>query len=103
MRVVAVSGSRLDRSGDLSSQIVDPGRPRSSTPRPELILYLVAAASYIVVGFHRKEILAWWWFGAAWLVLMVWFAPPIWTLVRRTWAPRTKASTSSHRGPIAGE
>ena len=98
-----MSGPRLDRSGDLSSQIVEHRRPRTSTPRPELLLYLVAAASYVVVGFVRKEILAWWWFGAAWFVVIVWFAPPIWILVRRTWAPSSKATTPSHGAPIAGE
>ena len=52
-------------------------RPRNTTPRRELWVYLFAALSYIVVGFFRKEIFAWWWFGAAWFVLIVWWLPII--------------------------
>ena len=59
-----------------------PARPRDATPRWELIAYLGAAVSYIVVGFFRKEIFAWWWFGAIWFVLFVWFVPKLFDRIR---------------------
>lgn len=59
-----------------------PARPRDATPPWELVVYVGAAVSYIGVAFFRKEIFAWWWFGAIWFVLFVWFVPKLFDRIR---------------------
>ena len=49
--------------------------PREATPRSELWLYFWAAVSYIAMGFPVKQVFAWWWFGAMWMVGFVWVVP----------------------------
>ena len=51
--------------------------PRSVPSRLEFVLYLAAAIIYIGVGFVRPEVFAWWSYGAAWLVAVIWFVPPM--------------------------
>lgn len=63
---------------------------RAGTPRSELLLYLFAAVTYIAAGFLLKEIFAWWIYGAAWFVAVVWFGPPVLSWVRGRFArPRS--------------
>jgi hypothetical protein len=40
-------------------------------------MYLLAAITYIAMGFLVKQVFAWWWFGAIWLVGFVHFAPRV--------------------------
>ncbi len=49
---------------------------RGVAGRLEFVLYLAAAIIYIAVGFVRPEVFAWWSYGAAWLVAVIWFVPP---------------------------
>ena len=59
------------------------GTPRDGTPRSELWWYVFAAVTYIAAGFPVKQVFAWWWFGAMWLILVVWVGPKILDRFRR--------------------
>ncbi len=76
--------SGIDESGNSSAErsvLPDTSSgQRGESGRFELALYLSAAIIYIAVGFVRPEVFAWWSYGAAWFVAVVWFVPP---LVRR--------------------
>jgi hypothetical protein len=61
---------------------------RDATPRAELWLYFWIAVAYIGTGFFVKQIFAWWWFGAAWFVGLVWLIPNI----GRWWRNRRQSS-----------
>lgn len=87
-------------SGD--TKITSP-RPRDATPRSELWIYLLAAVSYILVGFPRKEIFAWWWFGAAWFVAVVWLTPKIVDRFRGAEADTGDTAEAAPEAPIEGE
>lgn len=71
-----------DEAGPPSEVEIATQGARDATPREELWLYAGAAISYIVCGFFVKQIFAWWWFGAAWLVAFVWLVPKAIDLVR---------------------
>lgn len=72
-----------------------PSGQRTGTSRLELALYLAAAIIYIAVGFVRREVFAWWSYGAAWLVAVIWFGPPAIRRLRR----RLRNENRSERDP----
>ena len=78
------------------------GGPRSEPPddrnesgRFELALYLAAAIIYIAVGFVRQEVFAWWIYGAAWFVAVIWFVPPMLRRLMKRVRPETKPDGDS--------
>lgn len=44
---------------------------------PTLLLYVVAAALYIVIGVLETDFLLSWWVGAGYLLLVAWIVPAI--------------------------
>ena len=41
----------------------------------ELVLYIVAGIAYIALGVFVQQVLAWWIYGAAFLLFAVWIVP----------------------------
>lgn len=57
----------------------------------EWAIYVAAAVIYIAVGFVRKEVFAWWSYGAIWFVACAWFIPPAAArLLRRGTGPQER-------------
>jgi len=68
---------------------------RDGTPRAELLLYLVAAIAYIAAGFLAQAVFAWWSYGAAWFVAVVWFVPPLIRRLMKRIRPKTQPERDS--------
>ena len=68
---------------------------RSESGWSELSLYLAAAIIYIAIGFVRQEVFAWWIYGAAWFVAVIWFGPPLVRRVMKRLRPKTQAERDS--------
>ena len=66
-----------------------------TTDRLDLALYLAAAVIYIAVGFVRPEVFAWWSYGAAWFVAVVWFVPPLIRRLMKRIRPKTQRERDS--------
>ncbi len=61
------------------------GKEGGLSPAAERATYLIAGVIYIALGFVRKEVFAWWSYGAIWFVACAWFVPPaVRRLIHRT-------------------
>lgn len=60
-------------------------------------MYGLAAVTYIAMGLLVKQVFAWWWFGALWLIGFVYYAPRVTAWARVRFLPRRDPLTEGER------